>query len=60
MFKESSGFKGWKPLPVIHYPAKFGVVSHCVSGYIMSLVCHVIPNDNVIKSSCDFMSESPS
>ena len=26
----------------------------------MGLVCHVIPNDDVIKRSCNFMSESPS
>ena len=32
----------------------------CSSGDIMTLVCHVILEDNVINKSCDFMVESPS
>ena len=33
---------------------------HCGSGYIMTLVCHVISQENSIKGSCDFMDGTPS
>ena len=50
----------WKyeSLTVTHYPAKFGVDRHCVSGDIMGLVCPVILPEYVNASSYDFMCES--
>ena len=43
-----------------YYLAKFGDHRHCVSGYIMILVCHVTSQDHLIKGSCEFMGRSPS
>ena len=34
--------------------AKFGSHRHCVSGYSMTLVCHVFSQDHVIIWLCDF------
>ena len=40
-----------------YHSAKFGGHRHCGSGDI-SLVCHAILRDQVIKASCDFMVRS--
>ena len=39
---------------------KFSGHRHSGSEDIMILVCHVILQDHLIKSSCDFMDRSPS
>ena len=39
------------------YSTKFGADRHCVSGDKMGFVCHVIPRDQVIKGSCEFMAD---
>ena len=41
-----------------NHPAKFGDHSHFGSADIF-LVCHVIPQDHVIKGPCDFMDGNP-
>ena len=40
---------------MIYHPTNFGDHRHCGSEKIIVLVCHVIPQDHVIKESCDFM-----
>ena len=42
-----------------YHPATFGGRSDSGSGVIMSLVCHVILQDQVIKEPYDFMGGSP-
>ena len=44
---------------VSHHPAKFGGHSHCVSGDIMALGCHVTLKELVTKGSRNFMDSSP-
>ena len=39
---------------------KFSGHGYCGSGDIMILVCHVIFQDHVIKTSCNFMGRKPS
>ena len=48
-----------KCLEVSHHPAKFGSQRHCGGGDAIVLVCHVISQDNGIKSSCDLQLKTP-
>ena len=41
-----------------NHPATFGEHSHCDSGDLTYLICHVTLQDYVIKGSCDFMEGS--
>ena len=41
-------------LTVGHYPTDFGADRNWISGDIMSLIYHMILQDQVIKGSCDF------
>ena len=43
---------------ISHHPTKFRGHRHCDSGDIISLACHVISQDHVIKWSCDVMGSS--
>ena len=51
---------GRKLLTVYPCPVKFGSDRYCGSGYIVTLVHHVISQDHVIIWSCDFMGRSQS
>ena len=35
-------------------------VGNCGSGDVVTLVCHLILQDHMIKGSCDFIGRSPS
>ena len=58
--KEWSKHYGWKLLMVTHQFAKLGGYRNCGTGDIMTLGCHMISQDHVMKGSCDFMGRSPS
>ena len=47
-------FRGWEPFAASHNPTKFDIDKHCVTGYIMGLVCHIL-QDHATKGLCDFM-----
>ena len=49
-------FYNWELLIVYRHPNKFGSPEHCGSGDILTLVCHVIPQDHVTDGQCDYTS----
>ena len=42
---------------VSHHPPKFSCDSYCGSGDVMSLICHMIPQNHVTQELCDFLKE---
>ena len=44
-----------KPLKTSHHPTRVGSHRYWSKGEITVLVCHVMPQDHVIKALCDFM-----
>ena len=51
---------GQEPIKASYHPPNFGDHSHCGSGTIIILVCHVISQNHVIKGSSEFLGRSPS
>ena len=47
-----------KPLLVYLHSAEIDSHRHCINGYIINLVCHVILQDHIIIWTFDFISES--
>ena len=58
MIKGPFDFMTWSPSSLVTILASV-VVINTDSGDIMSLVCHVISEDYVIKGSCDFVGSIP-
>ena len=58
MIKGPFDFMTWSPSSLVTILASV-VAINTDSGDIMSLVCHVISEDFVIKGSCDFVGSIP-
>ena len=58
MIKGPFDFMTWSPSSLVTILASV-VAINTDSGDIMSLVCHVISEDYVIKGSCDFVGSIP-